>query len=119
MQTTDNKYRTQMKLAGSVEWVRTGSNWRGAEVLSGPNQARVEWFSDCEKERSSSADLMKAVSSLSNLTRACRRVIRNGGQGGVDGMGIGELSGWLNSNWRQLQLALISGDYVPDSVWAK
>ena len=116
MQTTANKYGTQMKLPGAVEWVRAGSNWKGPDVFSGPNQASVEWLSDCEKERSSSQDLLAEISSLPNLAQACRRVISNGGKGGVDRMEVKELSAWLNSNWRKLQSELLSGSYMPSAV---
>lgn len=116
MQTTANKYGTQMKLAGSVEWVRAGSDWHGTDVLSAPGHASVEWLSDCEKERSSSEDLMTKIASVSNLAQACRRVISNGGKGGVDRMEVKELSSWFNSNWRNLQSELLSGSYEPSAV---
>ena len=116
MRTAANKYGTQMKLTELAEWGRTGSQWSGADVFSTAKDVSAEWLSDCEKERSSSEDLMRVISSLSNLTRACQGVISNGGSGGVDGMEVDQLPVWFQANWRELQTSLLEGTYIPSAV---
>jgi group II intron reverse transcriptase/maturase len=61
-------------------------------------------------------DLMGRVSELSNLSKACARVISNGGSAGVDGMGVGELKEWFNRNHSALQESLRNGSYQPQPV---
>ena len=41
-------------------------------------------------------DLLERICSRENMQAACDRVVRNGGAGGVDGMGVAELPAWLD-----------------------
>ena len=59
---------------------------------------------------------MGRVAALSNLERACRHVISNGGAGGVDGMKVSELGEWFRANWKELQTSLLEGTYRPQAV---
>jgi RNA-directed DNA polymerase len=59
---------------------------------------------------------MERVASLANLTEAVRRVVRNKGAAGVDGMTVRELKRWFASHWRELQEHLVSGRYRPQAV---
>jgi len=75
-----------------------------------------KWLSACEEERTQTIGLMNRISEASNLEEACKQVVRNGGSGGVDGMGVKELKGWFQKNLNNLQLELLSGTYQPASV---
>ncbi len=68
------------------------------------------------KEERLACGLMEAVCCLSNLERACRHVIRNGGSAGIDGMTVKELGVWFGCNWRELQEELLSGSYLACGV---
>jgi RNA-directed DNA polymerase len=75
-----------------------------------------EWLSACKEERNLTNDLMNRVADPLNISRAYKRVVQNGGSGGVDGMGIEELQGWLGENLNILRSQLLSGRYTPQPV---
>ncbi len=60
--------------------------------------------------------LWEQVLSRANLTRALRRVERNGGAPGVDGVTTEQFRGWLNDHWGQVREALDAGTYRPSPV---
>jgi len=60
--------------------------------------------------------LWEQVFSRANLIRALRRVERNGGAPGVDGITTDEFGGWLNEHWDEVRLALDAGRYKPQPV---
>lgn len=51
-----------------------------------------------------------------NLSRALRRVERNRGAPGVDGMAAEELRPWLHHHWPEVRRALDEGTYRPAPV---
>jgi RNA-directed DNA polymerase len=51
-----------------------------------------------------------------NLKQALRKVIRNGGSPGIDGMKVKELTGYLKREWPNLRNQLESGMYMPQPV---
>lgn len=53
------------------------------------------------------------------MFRALRRVRRNQGAPGVDGMTVEELSGYLRKHWQQIRAALLDGTYRPQPVLRK
>ncbi len=69
-----------------------------------------------DKKRALTQDLMERVSSLANLTEAVRRVTRNKGAAGADGMSVRDLKRWFPEHWRELQEQLTSGKYRPQPV---
>ncbi len=78
-----------MSLFDTFEWHAGVAVLSGARV-SVPTTGRVdEWLTDCYEERTSTVDLMSSVADLSTLSRACQRVIRNAGAGGVDVIEVG------------------------------
>lgn len=72
--------------------------------------------SAAEKQRALTRDLMARVASFENLEQAVRRVCRNKGSAGVDGMNTRELKVWFALHWRELQSWLLSGLYRPSDV---
>jgi group II intron reverse transcriptase/maturase len=52
----------------------------------------------------------------SNLAEALRRVERNAGAPGIDGMGTKELRPWLRDHWPEIGSALEAGTYRPQPV---
>lgn len=57
--------------------------------------------------------LMEQIVSRENMTRAYKRVVKNKGVAGVDGLSTFELKAYLESNWSQIKAALLNGDYYP------
>lgn len=82
----------------------------------GNGKVSPEWLSACERERNQTRDLMEQIAAPLNLQKACKQVIGNGGSGGVDGMTVKELKGWLTKNINQLQAQLLESQYLPQPV---
>lgn len=51
-----------------------------------------------------------------NLHRALKRVISNGGSGGVDGMKVDELQPYLSTHWAFIKAEILEGSYKPGAV---
>ena len=105
-----------MSLEELDEWQPDRLVWSGASVSVAAKKRTEEWLADCEKERILTKGLMGKIASLSNLSQACRKVILNGGRGGVDGMEVSELREWFSINYKQLQKELLRGNYHPSAV---
>ena len=60
--------------------------------------------------------LMELVVSRPNMLEAYRRVVKNKGSAGVDGMTVGELKEHLATNWEAVKVALLNDDYYPSAV---
>lgn len=60
--------------------------------------------------------VMELVVERANLLAALRRVERNKGGAGVDGMTTQELRGFLGEHWPRLRQALLEGSYQPQPV---
>jgi group II intron reverse transcriptase/maturase len=54
--------------------------------------------------------------SRDNLARALRRVERNAGASGIDGMTVAELRPWLREQWPEVRRQLDAGTYRPQPV---
>ena len=61
-------------------------------------------------------ELMEEVLEQSNLNAAFKRVRKNKGSAGVDGMSIDELSDYLKKNGQTICTQLLNGDYKPMPV---
>lgn len=57
--------------------------------------------------------LWERVFSRENLLVALKRVERNKGAAGVDGLGAEDLRGWLREHWALTREALDAGTYAP------
>jgi group II intron reverse transcriptase/maturase len=60
--------------------------------------------------------LWEAFLSRGNLARALRRVERNAGAAGIDGMRTDRLRPWLDEDWPQVRARLEAGTYRPQPV---
>lgn len=59
---------------------------------------------------------MERVLRRPNLMRALKRVRRNKGSAGIDGMTVDELSDWLKDHWRRIREQLLAGTYHPQPI---
>jgi RNA-directed DNA polymerase len=71
-----------------------------------------------ESERSGTYDekLLELVVEWSNVEAALRRVKRNKGSPGIDGMTVEELPAYLAAHWPRLREDLLAGRYQPQPV---
>jgi len=60
--------------------------------------------------------LMEEVVAGENLPEAVKRVIRNRGSPGVDGMSVWELRSYLKTDWPRIRDQLLEGTYKPQPV---
>ena len=69
-----------------------------------------------EEEPTAASGLMERVVEPANLRAALKRVRRNKGSPGLDGMTVEELPGYLREYWPHLREPLLSGTYQPQPV---
>ena len=60
--------------------------------------------------------LMETVVERNNLWLAYKRVMRNKGAAGVDGLGVFEFKAWLQQHWPSVKAVLLAGDYIPAAI---
>lgn len=68
------------------------------------------------RERALVSDLMEQICERDNLNRAYKRVKRNKGTAGVDGMSVEDLYPWLLEHKGELVQSLLDGSYEPQPV---
>jgi len=112
------KYQgVQMYLPGAEEWACGSLEITGADVYcTSRSKVRREWLSGCKEERALTQSLMEQIVDPSNLIAALRRVVKNGGSPGVDGMTTRHLSLWFSHHLDSLRENLLAGDYYPSPV---
>ena len=74
------------------------------------------WLFACEEERNQTSRLMEKIIEPINLIKASKQVVRNAGNGGIDGIGVKELQGWLSENLKTLQESILTNQYQPEAV---
>lgn len=83
-----------------------------------PADLRSVEESPARHEAVSSIDdkLMEQVVGKTNMTKAYKRVKRNKGSAGIDGMEVAELNGYLMAHWQGIRDALLDGSYQPKPI---
>ena len=76
---------------------------------------------DCRegKERDGASDLLEAILGRDNLNSAHKRVKRNHGAAGIDGMTVEEALPWLKEHRGELLQSIRDGSYMPSPVRRK
>ena len=69
-----------------------------------------------DEKRSSNEQLMEQVVAESNMLAALKRVRRNKGSPGIDGMSVEELTEYMVVNWSRIRQGLLAGSYQPQPV---
>ena len=67
-------------------------------------------------ERSGASGLMERVLARPNMLAALKRVRKNKGSPGIDGMTVDELPDWLREHWVRVRKELLAGTYRPQPV---
>ena len=69
-----------------------------------------------EPEIPSRSTLMEEVVHSDNAKRALKKVLKNKGAPGVDGMTVEQLPEYLRQHWTRIRQQLLSGTYAPNAV---
>ena len=114
MEVKRQKNQTQLKLTifeeceGEVlntsKWVETSMTMNKTEH---PARKKIE----TESDRS-----MEEIVDRENMLEALKRVMRNKGKPGIDGMTVKELGTYMKNHWEQIKQALLQGYYEPQPV---
>lgn len=76
----------------------------------------ISLASEKDASGATSDDLMERILSRDNLFSALKRVERNKGSHGVDGMKVDELRPFLKQNWLSTKESILTGSYKPNAV---
>lgn len=118
MKKPENLLGVQMNLSSKAEWTNQIPILEGVAVSYANSERVGEYETGEEEKKSLENELLREVVNLSNLSKACQRVVSNKGSAGVDGMKVEDLPDWLNANWRSLQASILSGSYQVGSIRA-
>ncbi len=88
----------------------------GGGTAEGRVAARQVFPARIDASGDGSMRLMEEVVHRENLMAAHRRVVRNGGAAGVDGMMVDELMPYCREHWSWTREELLSGGYQPQAV---
>lgn len=84
-----------------------------AHGLRSEHQARAACDEDVGE---GTPKLMEEVLRRENMMKAYKRVVRNKGAPGVDGVTVGELGAYCREHWERIREELLSGKYQPQPV---
>jgi len=89
-----------------IYWGETLKDQRSVEALTAAY----------DEKRSSNEQLMEQVVVEGNMLAALKRVRRNKGSPGIDGMNVEELTEYMVVNWGRIRQELLTGSYQPQPV---
>src|SRR6266849_4492487 len=104
---------TRQKLQYSLALVSKG---RGEAPVRGHQGTETSMAKPAPESPACAEQLMEEVCDRGNLERAWKRVRRNKGGPGVDGMTIEEAKGYLREHWPDIRCQLLQGTYQPQPV---
>ena len=88
-----------------------------SEARSQPSEGTEASVAECSAESlAPDEQWMERICQRENLWQALKRVKRNGGSPGIDGMTVDELPGYLKQHWLEIREQLLSGTYQPQPV---
>ena len=90
-------------------------------VAEMPPSHRFEEFiaSHLSESPTGQVRLMESILERNNMKRAIKRVIKNKGAPGVDGMTVRKIKRYLKRHWSKIEQALLEGTYFPMPVKRK
>ncbi len=100
---------------GDLFAIEQDSGTKKGGITSRKDQ-KIELFSRLEDQRTLTTHTVDKISDQLHLLKAFRRVKRNNGTAGIDGITLGEYERDLSANIKQLQIHLEAGTYEPSAV---
>ena len=88
----------------------------GGGTAESMGREREAATAQAENAGDGASGLMEEVLRHENLMAAYKRVVRNGGSGGVDGRSVDDLKVQIRADWPQIREQLLSGNYEPSPV---
>ena len=88
----------------------------GGGTTDGPEPVHQARAASADPIGDETMALMERVLRRENLREAYKRVVRNGGAPGVDGMTVEELMSHCRAHWPRIRDALLDGTYIPQPV---
>jgi RNA-directed DNA polymerase len=105
----DKRQNNQLRLAFGEETRREAPQSPGEGTETPTAKRMIESPATHEQ-------LMEEVCERENCLQALKRVRANKGSPGIDGMTVGELSGYLLEHWPAIREQLLKGTYTPQPV---
>src|ERR1700726_2183170 len=106
---SDKRQKNQLVLAFTEEG--------RSEAPKASQEGSESLTAKCETERPARHEqLMEEVCERENCWQAYKRVKANKGSPGIDGMTVGDLSGYLKQHWLSIRERLLRGTYQPQPV---
>lgn len=107
-----------MKKAGNRANKRDYRDDRGVELRDNRGEPSIAAVLEKGGDGSevSTVELLEKVLHRDNLNLAYKRVKRNGGSHGIDGMGVGELLPYLREHGERIRECIREGKYKPELV---
>lgn len=88
----------------------------GGGTAEGTDAARQAPAARGESSGHETMELIQEVVRRENMLAAHRRVVKNGGAPGVDGMTVDDLKGHVEKHWTRIREELLGGTYQPQPV---
>lgn len=88
----------------------------GDRIADGKGSARQADTARIGSTGDEASTLMERVVRRENLLAAYRRVVRNGGAPGMDGMTVEALWGHCQKHWAHIRQELLDGRYIPQPI---
>jgi RNA-directed DNA polymerase len=88
----------------------------GGEAPAGPTGRVEPRMAGCASESTALTQVMEEVCCRENMQKAYKRVMRNKGSHGADGMTVQELREHLIEHWQEIKEQLLQGTYEPQPV---
>src|SRR5260370_21387779 len=92
------------------------SKGRGEAPVRGQQGTETSMAKPAPESPACAEQLMEEVCDRGNLERAWKRVRRNKGSPGADGMTIDDAKGYLREHWPNIRSHLLEGTYQPQPV---
>jgi group II intron reverse transcriptase/maturase len=115
MNATENRDKESRIHRGSDGWTQNNSAEHEKKYAGALTESRITENNITDADRPEGG-MLEGILSSRNLNLAYKRVKKNKGAGGVDGMGVEDLLKYLKDNGEELRRTIMDGQYRPQPV---